>query len=254
MSPEASSEAGLAAVAPEKPTPWAWCDPISVHDPVRIRRFTIDEFERMSEAGVLAQVGRAELIEGLIFPVGGGDGPLRFTNQQYHRLAEIGLLGPKERVELIEGVIYSMSPIGSRHGGTLDFLSDELKFALRGRAVVRVQNSILFSLGSEPEPDIAVVQYRADYYRHELPRPQHVLLVVEIMESSATYDRGVKLPSFAREGIPEVWLADLRADRFDVHRKPLNGVYTESFARHRGQTLSPEAFPDVVLSVDAILG
>ena len=134
---------------------------------------------------VLAQVGRVELLDGVLFPVGGGDGPLRFTREQYHQMGEVGVFRPGERVELIEGVIYAMSPIGCRHSGTLEFFADRLREALGGRALVRTQNPIALPDASEPEPDVAAVRRRTDYYRREHPRAGDVFLVVEVMDSSA---------------------------------------------------------------------
>lgn len=235
-------------------TPRDWLDPPSTRDPVGHRRWTLDEVRRMDQGGVLAQVGPVELHDGILFPVGGRTGPLRFTRAQYHRLGEAGVLRPDERVELIRGSIYVMSPIGTRHVGTLDCIADALRAALQGRAHVRTQSPIALPDESEPEPDLVVVPSRADYYRSEHPRAKDAWLLVEVMDSSRAYDRGVKLPEYAAAGVPETWLADIRAERFEVHRRPLDGVYTESFTRQRGQTISIEAFPDIVLDISQILG
>lgn len=223
-------------------------DPVTVRDPVSFRRFSAEDLDRIAESEGIADRGVLELRDGLLFRRDDG-GAFRFTVEQYYRLAEIGVLRREERVELIEGVIYSMSPIGSRHSGSLESFVDLLKAALQGRAQVRTQNPIQLPDGSEPEPDVAVVRPRRDYYRGNHPTPADVLLVVEFMDSSTAYDRGVKLTAYALAGIPEVWLADLRRRRFEVHRKPADGLYTESFVRSKGQTVSPEAFPDVVLNV-----
>lgn len=252
MSTGAMNQHAESVPVPEMPTPWAWLDPPSVSDPVTRRRFTVADLDRMDEGGVLAQVGRVELLDGVLFPVD-GDGPLRFTREQYHRMAEVGVFRPDERVELIAGVIYAMSPIGCRHSGTLEFFADKLRDALQGRALVRTQNPIELPDASEPEPDVAVVRRRADYYRREHPRAGDVLFVVEFMDSSAPYDRGVKLPDYAQAGVPEAWFVDLRRERFEVHRKPVDGVYTESFVRLKHETISPEAFPDIVLDIAEIL-
>ena len=252
MSPSTTAPLDAPGV-PEMLTPWEWLDPPSTRDPVIRRKFTIHDLDRMDEAGVLAQVGRVELLDGVLFPVGGGDGPLRFTRDQYHRMGEAGVFRPGERVELIDGVIYAMSPIGSRHSGSLEFFADRVRDGLRGRALVRTQNPIALPDASEPAPDVAVVRRRADYYRREHPRAGDILLVVEFMDSSAPHDRGVKLPDYAQAGIPEVWFADLRRGRFEVHRKPADGVYAECFVRLMHESVSPEAFPEIVLNVAEIL-
>ncbi|MCA1685702.1 MAG: Uma2 family endonuclease, partial [Planctomycetia bacterium] len=92
------------------------------------------------------------------------------------------------------------------------------------------------------------------YYRKAHPGPADVLLVIEVMVTSADYDHKVKLGLYARSGIPEVWLVDLNNGSVEVHRQPAGSVYAEKTELARGQSLSPGAFPDVVLGVDAILG
>jgi Uma2 family endonuclease len=241
------------STVPEMLTRWEWFDPPSLTDPVVRRQFNVDELDRMDEDGVLEQCGRLELLDGILFPVGGSDGPLRFNREQFRRMKAAGVLRRGERVELIGGVIYSMNPVGSRHCGTLEFFAERLREALRGRALVRTQSPIELPDHSEPAPDVALVRTRSDYYRRSHPRAGDVLLVVEFMDSSAAYDRGVKQPDYAEAGVPELWLADLRRERFEVHRKPVDGVYSESFVRLKHESASPEAFPDIVLNLAEIL-
>lgn len=225
----------------------------TLRDPIILRRFTLDEFRRMNEAGLFGEGKRPRLRKGLVFDVVTSE-PRPFSVGEYYRLAEIGVLSPTERVELIEGTIYTMSPIGSGHRGNLDFLADELRDRLKKRTIVSTQQPIHLDDHSEPEPDISVVRYRKDYYRKNHPRPEDVFFIVEIMDTSAAYDRGLKLAAYAKAGIPEVWLADLRGEFFEVHRMPVGGVYTVSFSKGRGEEISPEAFPDIALKIDDILG
>ncbi len=178
----------------------------------------------------------------------------RFNVEQYETMAEAGILRPSERVELIEGEILVMSPIGSRHHGCVIDLQYLLITQVGPRGLISVQGPLRLNAESEPEPDLAVLKPRADSYRKAHAGPLDVIFLVEVMNTSADRDRTQKLGLYARSEIPEVWLVDLNRDIIEVHRRPVGGSYTEIKDAGRGATLSPLAFPDVVLGVDAILG
>jgi len=178
----------------------------------------------------------------------------RFTVEDYYQMADVGILAPKERVELIEGEILVMSPIGNPHQACVDRLNDFSVPRLTGRAIVRVQGSIRLGKRSAPQPDLVLLRPRPDFYASGFANAQDVFLVIEVMDTSARYDRGIKLPLYARAGISEVWLVDLKEQCIEVYRKPVSGAYTERAIYTRGQSLTPAAFPDVVLAVNDILG
>ena len=178
----------------------------------------------------------------------------RFSVHEYYKMAEEGILKPDERVELIDGDIIVMCPIGSRHSGSVNRLTELLIQVLVSRAVVSVQSPIRLDERTEPEPDFAALKPRADYYSDSHPGPNDVFFLIEVMESSAAYDRGSKIKLYARFGISEVWLVDLRRKLIEIHRRPMDGIYKESLIITPGERFVPEAFPDVVFEVDAILG
>jgi len=151
----------------------------------------------------------------------------RLSLADYHRMGETGILGPELRTELIDGEIIEMPPIGHPHAGTVDLLADRLREAVGKRALVRVQNPIRLDDHSEPLPDIALLQPRADYYRNGHPGPEEVLLLIEVADRSLAYDRNVKLPRYARAGIAETWLVDLGGRELTLHRRPGPGGYQE---------------------------
>jgi Uma2 family endonuclease len=133
----------------------------------------------------------------------------RLTVAQYHRMGEHGILRADARVELINGEIIDMAPTGSRHAGTLKQLAQILTQALGADALLGVQDPIILDDQSEPEPDLAVLRPRADFYKSSHPGPGDVLLIIEVADSSLRYDRLIKVPLYARHGIAEVWLVDI---------------------------------------------
>lgn len=177
-----------------------------------------------------------------------------FSVDEYHRMSEAGILSEDARVELIDGEIIKMSPIGSRHVGCVNRLNTLLNRRVGQAAIVSVQNPIHIAEYSEPEPDIALLKPRADFYSQSLATADDVLLIIEVADTSVEYDRDVKLPLYARAGIPETWLANLQQDRVEAYSQPINGVYQKVRHVTRGESLSPENFPNLVLSADEILG
>ena len=176
----------------------------------------------------------------------------RFTVDEYCAMADAGILAEDERVELLDGEIFVMPPIGPPHEDGTTRLSRDLILRLGDRAWVRVQNSVRLNDYGLPEPDIAVVRFRDDYHRNR-PTPADVLLVIEVADSSLRRDRELKLPHYAAAGIPEVWIANVPARQVEAFHDPVDGVYQSSrIVRADGQ-ISPRAFPDVVLTVGEFL-
>jgi Uma2 family endonuclease len=159
----------------------------------------------------------------------------RLTVEGYHQMAAAGILGPDDRVELIAGEVLDMSPIGSLHAALVAALSDYLGRLAAGRLTVWSQNPVHLSDSSEPQPDIALVKPRADYYATAHPGPADTLLIVEVAESSLPYDLGVKVPLYARHGIPEVWVIDAATRTTHRFRGPRPEGYTDR------EVLTPEA-------------
>ncbi|MGE3819372.1 MAG: Uma2 family endonuclease [Isosphaeraceae bacterium] len=178
----------------------------------------------------------------------------RFSIDEFERLFEIGLIGPSERVELIDGDLSVMSPIGSRDVAVVARLDAMLQARLAGRAIVFVQSPVRLNAGNEPQPDLVPLPPRDDFYRSTLPQAADLLTVIEVMESSAAYDRRVKRPLYARAGVPEVWLVDLGRETVEVYRKPTADDQTERRVFGRGESFGPEASPDAVLRVNQVLG
>jgi len=135
-------------------------------------------------------------------------------------MADPGILTEDDRVELIEGEIVDMPPVGSLHAGNVNRLNNLFVGRLSGHAIVSVQNPIHLGLYSAPQPDIALLKPRADYYARAHPEPKDILLVVEVSDATLPYDGEVKLPLDARSSIPEVWIVNLVDHRLEVYWEP----------------------------------
>lgn len=177
-----------------------------------------------------------------------------WTVDEYHRMGEAGLLANEDRVELVEGELVQMAPIGSEHAGGVGALTRLLVMAVGERAIVFVQSPVRLDERSEPEPDFAVLKPRADEYRSALPTAQDVLLIVEVADSSLAYDRGLKLELYARHGIPEVWVVNLPAREVEVFRGPQGGAYTSRARFGRSSRLEIAALPGVSIPAERVFG
>ncbi|MFN0124136.1 MAG: Uma2 family endonuclease [Blastocatellia bacterium] len=177
-----------------------------------------------------------------------------FTVSEYFRMIELGVLNEDDRMELLEGEIIKMAAIGPGHAACLERLADYLAAKIKKLAMVRRQNPIGLSDISAPEPDIVLVKPRDDYYIGSHPKPDDVILVIEVAETTAETDRHYKIPMYARAGIPEAWLIDLVKDRIEVYTQPADGIYREIRITTRDQRVISEALPNLKLKADDILG
>ena len=180
--------------------------------------------------------------------------PWLFTVAEYYRMADAGILTEDDRVELIEGEILDMGPIGVRHAACVEKAAALVRERVSG-AMVRVQNPVHLSDRSEPQPDLALVRAREDFYVTAHPGPQDVLLLIEVADSSVLYDRNRKIPLYARSGIPEVWLVDLATNAVEVHAAPGNGSYSHVERFERGTAAVSLHLRDLRLdAADVLIG
>ncbi|MBD2294182.1 Uma2 family endonuclease [Anabaena sphaerica FACHB-251] len=178
----------------------------------------------------------------------------RFTVEQYHQMNEAGILTEDDRVELINGEIIEMSPIGRRHAACVNRLNFLFSQLLGKRVIVAVQNPIILDNLSEPQPDISLLKPRADFYESGLPQAQDTFLLIEVADSSIEYDRKIKIPLYASSGISEVWLVDIYEQLIIVYRQPTANGYSEIKTFHLGDIVDILAFPGINLTVESILG
>jgi Uma2 family endonuclease len=180
--------------------------------------------------------------------------PRRFTVEEYLRMGESGIFAPDERVELIEGEIIQMTPIGPPHAGTVAHLLALLARGAGERAVLWPQNPLHLGDRSMPQPDLVLLKARSTFYTDAHPTEDDVLLLIEVADSSIGYDRLRKLQLYARFGVPEYWIVSLKEGCIEVYRVPADGGYQDFRQYVAGESVAPQAFPDLVIEVGALLG
>ena len=173
----------------------------------------------------------------------------------YHRMAEAGILGEDDMVELVDGELIDMAPIGQGHAATVCGLTEALVTACLGRAIVSPQNPVRLDQWNEPQPDLAVLRRRTDFYATgERPGPADVLLLIEVADSSLQFDRTVKLPLYARAGIAELWIVDMKRRVLEAYRNPAGDGYRETAAHQPGGQLALLMAPEIVVRLDLMFG
>jgi Uma2 family endonuclease len=179
-----------------------------------------------------------------------------FTVHDYYRMARAGILHEDDRVELIEGEVIEMPPIGSHHTAIVERLnwlfSQKLDLT---QTLIRVQDPVRLSPDTEPQPDIALVPFREDFYRLRHPGPDELLLVIEVADSSLAYDQDIKVPLYARSGVPEIWVVDVASSAVDIFRQPqANGYSDHRRVEDSGAWLSPVKLPSLSIQLQDIVG
>ena len=177
----------------------------------------------------------------------------RFSVADYARLRETGILTEDDRVELIDGEIRQMAPIGPVHAGTVNHLAAMINSQLGPEFTISIQNPVELTDYSEPQPDLAVVRAREDYYKQSHPTPADVLLVIEVADESEEYDRQEKIPRYAAAGIPEAWLVALNRRTIEQYTEPRSDRYCSVRILEPGDLLASQSVPGVQLAVKEIL-
>jgi Uma2 family endonuclease len=176
----------------------------------------------------------------------------QFTVDDYARMRETGILNEDDRVELLDGEIYIMSPLGPLHIALVNRLNKLLMKYVGDDALLSVQNSVRLDDYSEPQPDIAVLRPRDDDYEQELARPDDILLLIEISDTSVEYDRDQKLPRYAASEIAEVWIIDANQQIVEQYTQPLQGQYTQIHKCLKGNTIQSLMMPKIRFTTDHI--
>lgn len=174
-----------------------------------------------------------------------------FTVDDYYRMAEVGLLDSEVRTELLDGQVVELTPIGPDHATCVNRLTMFFARRVPEGVTVSVQNPVIASLRSAPQPDVALVRLAES---PRLPGPADVLLLIEVADTSLVKDRDIKAPLYARAGIREYWLADLAGRRVTVYAEPSESGYRATRTCRDRDLLAPTALPELQLTVADVLG
>jgi Uma2 family endonuclease len=172
--------------------------------------------------------------------------------EDYHRMGEAGLFRPDERLELIEGDLITMAPIGGSHLYIVNLVAQAFSVQLGRAAIVSVQNPVSLRPHSEPQPDIAVLQSQWARRGAGVPSAADVLIVIEVADTTLTYDRDAKIPLYAQHGIAEAWLFDVAAEQVTVFRDPSKEGYRTVLPQLREAALAPLQLPGVTINLAEI--
>jgi Uma2 family endonuclease len=148
-----------------------------------------------------------------------------FTVSEYAIMGETGILSHHERTELIGGEVILMSPMGPRHALLVRRLTAYLSNQVGQQAIVSPQCPLQLDTYSEPEPDLVLLRNRPDEYGTKHPRGEDVLLLIEVSDSTLEFDRAEKTPRYAKAGIPELWIVDLKQQQIEQYSQPNQGKY-----------------------------
>lgn len=179
---------------------------------------------------------------------------VRFDVDYYYKLMEAGLLPEDNSTEIIDGELIEKMPIGKLHAGIVGKLTMLLAAQVAGKAIVWVQNPVRLNRRSEPQPDVALLKLRADFYTENHPTPTDVLLLIEVSDTTLDYDRETKIPLYAAAEIAEVWLVNLTENQIEIYTEPQNGVYQNNAIIKRGETITSATISDLIVDASEILG
>lgn len=234
----------------ERPAPPAFLDDLPPDSGLAVRRWTPDEFRRMTAAGLLGPDERLELADGEILERGL---PRLLNRTEYYSLAELGILGPEERTELIYGrIIKRMSPMNRPHSIALTKTAEAVATAFGDGFSVETQTPVKLNTGAEPEPDVLVLAGQSDDYT-DAPDALDALLIVEISDATLRYDRGTKARLYAAEGVADYWLLNVNARTLEVRRQPDSGTYQSLTTYGDEEAIAPLSAPNAPVRVADLL-
>lgn len=178
----------------------------------------------------------------------------QFTIKEYNRMIETGILTKYDRVELIKGEIIQMAAVGRHHTSCVKRLAELFFLRLAQAVTIGVQDPVELDDNSEPQPDLSILRRRADFYKAGHPQPEDILLLVEVADTTIESDREIKIPLYASSNIAEVWIVDINERVLEIYREPTLHGYQNIQKLQPGQIIAMQAFPDVNFTVEEVLG
>jgi Uma2 family endonuclease len=180
--------------------------------------------------------------------------PKRFRVEDFRKMTEAGILTEESGWEIIDGYLLDKMTIGSKHASVVRRLEKFFERAVGDRFIVSGQNPIQIDDYNAPEPDVALLAPREDFYSESHPTPLDVLLLVEVSDSTVEYDREIKKALYAEAGIQEFWLVNLKDKTVEVYTQPKNGNYYSALILEAGETIESKSIENLQLSIEEILG
>ena len=140
-------------------------------------------------------------------------------------MIDAGVFVGNSNYELIEGEIVKKMTQGEYHISCINRLNRIFSRKCGDEIIVSVQNAVVISEISEPEPDVTLLRFQEDFYASGKATTEDVLLLIEVSDSTVSYDRTTKIKLYAQAGVEEVWLVNLPKQVLEVHTEPTNGKY-----------------------------
>lgn len=177
----------------------------------------------------------------------------RFTVEEFQRMGEAGIIAPDERVELIDGEVYEMTPVGPRHIWSVIYLNKYLVTLAGDDLFVSPQSGVTVGERRQPYPDFALLRLPPGKLPGEVPQSEDCVLLVEVADTSAGFDLKRKSRMYAEANVPEYWVLDLPKDRVVVHRRARAGVYREIVEYGADESFVTTAFGGRTIAVRDLL-
>ena len=174
-----------------------------------------------------------------------------WTRQDFDRLIEAGAFDEDDRLELLDGELWELSPPGSRHVTCARLVERALQAAFGADYDARRECPFALEKMSQPQPDITVVFGGIRDYTDA--HPHESLLMVEVSDTTLSFDRGLKLGAYARNSIPEYWILDLKNERLEVYREPNGERFDSKVTLTRDNSITPLNAPDATIPVADLL-
>jgi Uma2 family endonuclease len=177
-----------------------------------------------------------------------------FTVRDYHKMIDAGVFVGNSDYELIEGEIVKKMTQGDYHIACINRLTRIFSRNCGDEVILSIQNAVVISDVSEPEPDVALLKFREDFYASSKAKAEDVLLLIEVSDSTVKYDRTVKMKIYAEAEVAEIWLVNLPRQILEVHLEPEKGKYKVVKKYEKNETVAPKLLPDVKIKVSDIIG
>ncbi len=217
------------------------------------RLFDVDEYHAMTtKVGILPEDPSHELIGGRVYVRATGR-PRLFRPDEYHAMVGANIITSDAHLDMADGEILESSSVSPSHASCVMMMTELFMVRLEQRAGVSCQNPVRLDRYNEIQPDVTLLKWRDDFYSSGHPGPADVLLLIEVSDTTLSYDRNVKLPMYAQFDIPEFWIVNIPDGVVEVYTDPSDGEYRTRRLHAADDTVGPAAFPDVTLSVSRIV-